>query len=83
MGRTRDKKKSKDGVARDLSSTIKKSATTPTSAAKSPASSPKKTGKGPSSLARESNLSETPHCKSSKEISFVCSSLISDNLNFF
>ena len=76
MGRG-SKKKNTEKVARDLSCTMNRSAGTPS---KDPASSPKKTGKGSSKLAKDSNLSETVHCKSSNEIAFVCSSIISDNL---
>ena len=71
------KKKTPEKIARNLSSTMDRSAVTPL---KDPASSQKKTGKGSSKLARTSNLSETVHCKSSDEIAFVCSSIISENL---
>ena len=80
MGRDKTKKKKSDGVARDLTTTLEKSATTPTASPKRSTSSSTKTGKGPSSLAKDSNLSETAYCKSSDEIAFVCSNLISENL---
>ena len=71
------KKKNTDSVARDLTSTMERSAVTPS---KDPAASSKKKGKVSTKLAKASNLSDTAHCKSSDEIAFVCSNLISENL---
>ena len=76
----RGSKKNTETVARDLSSSLERSAVTPS---KNPASSPKKTGKGLSKLAKDSNLSETVHCKSFDKIAFVicCCYYIEMNLN--